>query len=320
MIVTVTANPAIDRLLPLGEPLERGGVVRTTDSVDQPGGKGINVARVAAAAGADVTAVFPSPEHDSLLRALDAVDERLPHVAVPVAHRVRVNLTLAEPDGTTTKLNAPGAPLSPAEAAGLTDAVLRTSRGATWVALCGSLPSGLPDAWYRELVPSLREQGALVAVDTSGAPLDAVLTEPGSAPDLVKPNADELVDLLATDQVTAAALEDDPTLAGEYAQKLRAARGPRMVLLTLGAGGAVLATAGGSWFAAAPTIRARSTVGAGDASLAGFLLAWEAGRPAPDCLTHAVRHGSAAASLPGSTPPTPHDVADIGAVTARSLD
>lgn len=319
MIVTVTANPAIDRLLALGEPLERGGVVRTEDSVDQPGGKGINVARVVAAAGAPVTAVFPAPEHDSLLRALEHADASLPHVAVPVAHRVRVNITLAEPDGTTTKLNAPGAPLDDAETARLTAAVQDSARAATWVALCGSLPAGLPVHWYADLTRSLRERGALVAVDTSGAPLDAVLADPRSAPDLVKPNADELVDLLGTDRVTAAALEADHALAAEHAQKLRDTRGPRMVLLTLGSAGAVLATADGSWFAAAPRVRARSTVGAGDSSLAGFLLAWESGLDAPACLEHAVRHGSAAAALPGSTPPTPQDVADVDAVTARHL-
>lgn len=319
MIVTVTANPAIDRLLALGEPLERGGVVRTEDSVDQPGGKGINVARVVAAAGAPVTAVFPAPEHDSLLRALESADVTLPHVAVPVAHRVRVNLTLAEPDGTTTKLNAPGAPLADDEVERLAEAVQDSARSATWVALCGSLPAGLPAHWYADLTRSLRERGALVAVDTSGAPLDAVLADPSSAPDLVKPNADELVDLLGTDLVTAAALEDDHALAAEYAQKLRVARGPRMVLLTLGSAGAVLATADGSWFAPAPRVRARSTVGAGDSSLAGFLLAWEAGLDAPACLEHAVRHGSAAAALPGSTPPTPQDVAAVDAVTAQPL-
>ncbi|WP_229052264.1 1-phosphofructokinase family hexose kinase [Aeromicrobium sp. Leaf350] len=314
MIVTVTANPAIDRLVALGSPLERGGVVRTAAPVDQPGGKGVNVARAIAAAAQPVTAVFPARDHDSFVSAVR--ETGLHHVAVPTSTRVRVNLTLAEDDGTTTKLNAPGAELVGVELETFTRTVLTTSVGATWVALCGSLPPGVPAHWYRDLTRSLRELGVRVAVDTSDEPLTATLADPSAAPDLVKPNAQELVDLVGGD---ADEVESDPRLAGELAQALRTERGPATVLLTLGGAGAVLATAAGTWFAPSPRIRPLSTVGAGDSALAGYLLADSLGADAPAALVSAVLHGSAAAALPGSTPPRPSDVAALEATVAREL-
>ena len=313
-IVTVTASPAIDRLLAIGSPLDRGTVMRTAAPVDQPGGKGVNVARAIAGAGQAVTAVFPAGRHDPFVTAVGETD--LHHVVAPVASRVRVNLTLAEPDGTTTKLNAPGAELVTAELEALVRTVMATSVGAGWVALCGSLPPGVPDHWYRDLTGPLRELGARVAVDTSGAPLAAVLADAAHAPDLVKPNAQELVELVGGD---ADEVESDPRLAGELAQRLRVDRGPAVVLLTLGGAGAVLATADGTWFAPSPPMRPVSTVGAGDSALAGYLIADARGADAPAALVSAVLHGSAAAALPGSTPPRPSDVAALEAPHAREL-
>lgn len=314
MIVTLTAHPAIDRLVRLDGPLERGAVLRTAASVDQPGGKGINVARVVQAAGVDVRAVLPAAAGDPLPTALRPTG--LAVVQVPVAGATRVNLTLAEPDGTTTKLNAPGTPLTGGEVDALTDALVDVARGASWVALCGSLPPGVPDDLYATLVPRLRAAGAMVAVDTSGAALAALLRHPSAAPDVVKPNGHELVELIGGD---ADAIEADPDLAAVEAQRLRAERGPAEVLLTLGAAGAVLATARGTWFCASPPITPRSTVGAGDSSLAGLLLAREEGADDATVLATAVAHGSAAASLEGSTPPTPADVAALAPPRARRL-
>jgi 1-phosphofructokinase len=314
MIVTVTANPAIDRLLTLDEPLVRGVVGRTGAPVDQPGGKGVNVARVVAAAGHEVVAVFPAPAHDSFVIAVEATG--LAHVAVPTRSRVRVNLTLAEGDGTTTKLNAPGAELSADELDRLTDAIAESSAGAAWVVLSGSLPPGAQGTGQDGVPVVGHAGGAQVAVDASGAPLLATLGAASGAPDLVKPNAHEVVELVGGD---ADAIEADPELAAETAQRVRRDFGPAAVLLTLGASGAVLATADGSWFAASPPIVPVSTVGAGDSSLAGYLLAAVDGLDAPARLEVAVRHGSAAAALAGSTPPTPSDVAALAAVEARPL-
>jgi 1-phosphofructokinase len=138
----------------------------------------------------------------------------------------------------------------------------------------------------------------------------------GSVPDLVKPNGEELAELTGQAGVD---LEGDLTAAVEAATGLLD-RGIGAVLATLGAAGALLVTRDGSWSATPPAIRARSSVGAGDSALAGYLLADLAGGGAEDRLRSAVAHGAAAASLPGSTLPTPGDVDLAGVSLVRLPD
>lgn len=304
MIVTVTANPATDRLVGLLEALERGGVVRSEAAHDDPGGKGVNVARVLHAAGVPVTAVLPGASDEPLLAALES--RGLPHRAVPVAGRLRVNLTLAEPDGTTTKVNSPGPRLDAAEVDALTEAVVAAAIPGGWAVLSGSLPPGVPFDWYATTTTRLQQAGVRVAVDASGAALSEAVLQ--ATPDLIKPNADELAELIGCD---ADDIEHDRYEAALRAQELRSSQGVGTVLLTLGGSGAVLATATGSWFCPPVPITVRSTVGAGDSSLAGYLIAEVAGCPPAECLASAAAHGAAAAALPGSALPAPHDLAEL---------
>ena len=308
-VVTLTANPSLDRTLDLPAPLERGTVTRLGVSHTEPGGKGVNVSRAIAAAGADVVSVLPAGEGDPIVAALQSLGLRL--ATVPIGAPVRTNYTLTEPDGTTTKLNEPGARLDAATLAALEAAVHQHAVGARWVVLSGSLPPGAPLDWYATLVRSLRRTGARIAVDTSEAPLLALLAAgPGSAPDLLKPNTEELAQLagVSEDAVTA---DPDNALA---AVTVLHERGVAEVLLTLGGDGAVLSTADGVWSARPPRVTVRSTVGAGDSSLAGYVLADLAGLDPAGRLRNAVAYGSASASLPGSAVPTPAQ-ADPAAVS-----
>ncbi|MGW6730777.1 1-phosphofructokinase family hexose kinase [Nocardia sp. NPDC055029] len=319
MIVTLTANPSVDRTVTLTEPLRRGQVHRAAGVTSHPGGKGVNVARVAAAGGAPVVAVLPGAEDDPVVHGLRSAG--IGFRAVPVAGGPRVNLTIAESDGTTTKINEPGRPLSGRELAELTAVLVELAAEAEWIVLSGSLPPGVPVDWYAQLVATLSplraSNGARrtrIAVDTSDAPLLALFTESlGATPDLVKPNSDELAQLTGLDPVDL----EDPTAAAAAASLL-IDRGAGAVLATLGAAGAVLVTAEDAWFAAAPPIVPRSTVGAGDSALAGYLLADLAGSAPADRLRTAVAYGSAATALPGTELPGPANVA-FEAVTAGSF-
>jgi 1-phosphofructokinase len=313
MIVTLTANPSLDRTVLLPAPLARGRVQRAVQVTSDPGGKGVNVARVVNAAGRLAVAVLPGSHDDPLVIALRA--SGLPHRAVPVDGQVRVNLTLSEPDGTTTKVNDPGLPLDAAVLAALADVLVREAAGARWAVLSGSLPPGVPDGWYAELVVRLRATGADIAVDTSGAPLLATL-DVGAVeqPDLVKPNGEELAELAGT---PGRDLERDLPAAAAAASSL-VERGVGAVLATLGEAGALLVTADGAWAASPPAVRARSTVGAGDSALAGYLLADLAGAEPAERLISAVAHGAAAVALPGSSLPSPRDL-DLAAVDVRPL-
>ena len=305
MIVTVTPNPSIDRTVTLPGRLVRGAVHRGESVVCEPGGKGVNVARALTLAGLDVVAVLPAGDHDPILDGLRS--QRVRFHAVPVPHPVRTNLAITEHDGTTTKINEPGAVLEPSRAGDLARSVTEQTAGADWVVLSGSLPPGLPDSWYSQMTAALKALGGKIAVDTSGGPLTALADGLGAAaPDLIKPNAEELASLAgvgAEDLETAVARGDGgPVVA---AAAVLVGRGVGAVLATLGAAGAVLVTGEGAWLATPPPVAARSTVGAGDSALAGYVRAETLGQPPAARLQMAVAYGSAAAALPGSAMPTP---------------
>lgn len=309
MIVTFTPNPSLDRTAHVRGTIERGGVHRLADITTEPGGKGVNIARAVHLAGQPVIAVIPAAAHDSLLTAL--ADSGLPCRSVPVAAPVRTNLTLTEDDGTTTKFNEPGAPVTPAQVDLLTEMLVDSARGARWVSLSGSLPPGAPVDWYARMVRALRPLGVKIAVDTSDAPLQALSADlDRAAPDLIKPNSEELAQLVGGSgaALEAAALADDLSPILSAARGL-IDRGVGAALVTLGGAGALLVTREGAWRATAPKVTVRSTVGAGDAALAGYLLADCLGHTGPDLLRHAVAYGSAAAALPGTTLPAPHQTA-----------
>ncbi len=303
MILTLTPNPSIDRTVALTGALQRGSVLRAESATSQGGGKGVNISRAAVAADVPTIAVLPADADDPFVLDLlrDGIDCRPERPAGPV----RVNLTLSEPDGTTTKVNTPGSVVQAADLDRLAGAVVSRARSAGWVVLAGSLPPGAPAGWYAEVVGALGDTGAKVAVDTSGAPLVALAAHlEHHAPTLMKPNGEELASLTGGD---AEAIEADPAAAAHAASVL-VARGVEAVLATLGGSGAVLVTAEGAWHAVPPPTTVVSTVGAGDSSLFGFLLGDLRGAAPVERLRLAVAYGSAAAGLPGTTIPTPQQV------------
>ncbi|WP_112138744.1 1-phosphofructokinase family hexose kinase, partial [Glycomyces dulcitolivorans] len=268
MIVTVTANPSLDRTIAV-EVLRRGEVHRASSDRVDPGGKGVNVSRALVANGHATRAVLTTGGHAGS-ELLDLLGEAGVHVEeVPVSQGVRSNLTIAEADGTVTKLNESGPALRPEEVEELLTAAIAPTldRRASWIAGCGSLPPGVGPDFYAVLVERTHQAGARAAVDTSGPALAASLR---ARPDLVKPNRDELAEAAHAAITT---LGD----AVEAAEALRS-QGAQAVLVSLGADGAILVDADGVHHAEAPLAGpVASTVGAGDASLAGFLAAGGAG-------------------------------------------
>ena len=319
MIVTVTPNPSIDRTITLDSPLTRGAVHRVASVSSEPGGKGVNVARALMLAGLDAVAVLPAPAGDPLLAALDISGLAYRAITGSTA-AVRTNIAVTESGGTTTKLNERGPTLDPATLDALTEAVLDSAARASWVVLSGSLPPGVPSRWYADVVALLAPLDCRVAVDTSDDPLAALAESfDRAAPDLIKPNSDELASITGASAVVleSAAAQGDPGPVAAAARQL-VDRGARAVLATLGAAGAVLVDQAGSWLATPPPIVPASTVGAGDSSLAGYLRADVSGLAAPERLRMAVAYGSAAASLPGSALPSPAQI-DTDAVAIRPV-
>uniref|UniRef100_UPI003988A312 1-phosphofructokinase family hexose kinase n=1 Tax=Conyzicola sp. TaxID=1969404 RepID=UPI003988A312 len=283
MIVTITVNPSLDRTVELASALERGEVQRAAAAHQEPGGKGINVTRALVAAGLATVAVFPGAESDPMVTAMRA--SRLPFDNVPITGAVRSNVTLTEPDGTTTKINEPGPALSEHELDELTERVVRAAEGAAWLVISGSLPPSIDQGYYVRLVERVSSLATppRIAVDSSGEPLRRLL-QSGLGVDLIKPNAEELAELTGTG--SGEAFEQHPDQAASAAELLLD-RGVGAALVTLGSRGAALVTRDATWFADAPAIEARSTGGGGDSSLAGYLLADAAGLESDDCLAQA---------------------------------
>ncbi len=259
MIVTLTPNPSVDRTVFIDD-VVLGSVNRSQRSRSEPSGKGVNVALALHAHEVPVRAVVTAGGSvgAQLRQMLGAAG--LDTVIVPIAGEIRSNISLTQPNGCVTKINEAGPCLSGEETDRLLRAVAEHMRDAGWLVCAGSLPVGLPADWYGELVELGHRNGVRVAVDTSGEALTESLS---AGPDLVKPNVHELAEL--TGRV--------PQTLGEViesAQEVRR-RGAQTVLASLGGDGAILVDATGAVWGHAPVDRVISTVGAGDAMLAGYL-------------------------------------------------
>lgn len=314
MILTLTLNPSIDRTASIPEPLNRGGVYRLSDAIDVAGGKGVNVSGAVAHAGVRTLALFPVSGTGRFRRLVE--DYGLDHEPIHIDEEARVNLTIVEDDGTTTKLNTPGAELSEDIIRACLDRLAHYAPEATWVVLAGSLPRGVPDDIYLRAATTVREinPDCKVAVDTSGGPLEAI----GAAlaqtpdginpfPDLMKPNGLELGQLAGIDGQALEDLAEDGDYDGiiDAARKVNEAGVPEL-LITLGAAGAILSRDDGLVLhASSPKIEPLSTVGAGDSALAGYILAEQDGEGPEQRTARAVAYGSAATALPGTTAPKP---------------
>ena len=299
MIVTLTANPSVDRTIEV-DALVRSAVLRARANRVDPGGKGVNISRALVAHRLRTLAVLPSGGVEGRqlagLLAADGIETAL----VPITGSVRCNISVAEPDGTVTKLNETGPTLTAGELDAMAETLVAAARGAEWAVLAGSLPPGAPADYYATLIKELSSLGVRIALDSSDAAFDRALV---AGPDLIKPNRQELAEAAGSPVRTLGE-------AVTAAQRLRD-RGARAVLASLGADGAVLVDESGAAYGETVAVSPpRSAVGAGDAMLAGFLAAGGAGT---DALAEALAWGAAAVSLPGSRMPAPADL-DRGAV------
>jgi len=317
MILTVTANPSLDRTYTTG-PVALGEVNRALRDTVEASGKGVNVSRALHAAGIATVAVLTAGGSDGeQLRALLDHDG-LPYVPVVVQGATRTNITIAEP-GRTTKVNSAGHPLTAADYDTLVAVVATQALHASWVVLSGSVPPGAERNLLPRLVAVARGAGARTAVDTSG---DALVAAADAAADLLAPNADELAAL------TGRPL---PGSGPELVHEALAAatdvtrRTGSALLVSLGVDGALWVSSEGrhALHARPPRITPVNTVGAGDALLAGWLAArpdagYDGGDGPAGRLARAVAWGTAACLMPG----TAGDVAtsaDIAAVTVTDL-
>lgn len=289
-VLTVTANPAVD-VATAAERVMHTHKIRCDGLDRDPGGGGINVARVAGRFGATCKALYPvGGPLGELLRGLVAA-EGVDSICTEIAGDTRESFTVLDRSHDREyRFVLPGPELAEAEWQALLARVEDLDPPPSFVVASGSLPPGVPDDFYARLAAIAARLGARLVLDTSGKPLAATV---GAGVHLVKPNLRELCELIGRRLDTEADWAD-------AASELVASGRAEAVALSLGHHGALLATAEGVWRAPGLPIKVASAVGAGDSFVGGMVWALAAGRELPDAFRYGVAAGSAALLTPGT--------------------
>ena len=286
--VTVTLNPAIDQTLSIPG-FAAGRVNRVIESWTHAGGKGVNVACVLADLGVGVAATgFLGADNAELFRTVFAQKGIADHfVRIPGSTRTGIKIVDGRA-GQTTDINSPGLSPRTEDLAELFERIDALAGPDAWLVLSGSVPPGVADRVYAEMIELIHRRGGRVLLDTSGAPLREALA---SAPEIVKPNVEELGELVGRSLDTLAEIR----AAGESLL----ARGVRLVVVSMGGDGALFLNREGPLLARPPRVSVRGTVGAGDAMAAGIVYGRIHGLPLEDLARVATAAGACAVTRIG---------------------
>jgi 1-phosphofructokinase family hexose kinase len=313
VIVCVAANPSVDKLFEIEE-LKPGGIHRPDGFVQVAGGKGLNVARAGRALGADVRAVALLRGHTGRWIEEQLSAEGVATSAVWTHGENRSSLSVADrATGGLTEFYEHGAEVPSASWIEVLHTVAELLPGVSWVTISGSLPPGVPDDGYRDLVAEARSAGVKIALDSEGERLRLAMW---ARPDVVKVNAAEAAGLLGIATATAG----DALVA---ARELRARAGGdgHAGIVTRGADGVVLCALDGSTWEGRLYVRGRYPVGSGDAFLAGLVVALERGDDWEGALALALGAAAANAELPGAGRLDPARAVELAAkARVRPLD
>ncbi|HNW79734.1 MAG TPA: 1-phosphofructokinase [Candidatus Competibacteraceae bacterium] len=267
-VVTVALNPALDHTITIAD-LHLGVVNRALRMQVDVGGKAINVASCLSDFGINAAVTGQLGRDNAALFEELFQRKKIANHCCYLDGLTRINTKLVDSErGETTDLNMPGPEFTPAAAADLLAQIVerleRLVEQVEWVVLSGSLPPGMPEDAYATLTTRVQARGGAVLLDTSGAPLRAALA---AGPRIVKPNRHELADLVGAplDTLDAVIAAGRSLLAGAAA--------PEWVVVSLGGDGALFLSREQAVRAEPIAMAVTSTVGAGDAMVAGLIAA-----------------------------------------------
>ena len=304
-IVTLSLNPTIDvssetdRVLPTHK-------IRTANEQYEPGGGGVNVARVIIELGGTARLICPAGGFsgqmlDELLGA-DPVPRRI----VPIAGRTRISFTVLErKTGNEFRFTPNGPKLSAEELAACLDAV--RAEDFDYLVASGSVPMGAPTDILAQVADIVAAKGAKFVLDSSGAGLSVTLERAHAY--LVKPSMSELEALVGR--------RLDNETVKDAAAGLVNRGSAEIVAVTMGAAGALVVTRDKVLRVVAPKVDVRSAVGAGDAFVGAMTLALSQGRPLEEAVMFATAAGAAATLTPLAKVCAPEDVARLEAQVIR---
>ncbi|HEV7518208.1 MAG TPA: 1-phosphofructokinase [Thermoanaerobaculia bacterium] len=288
-VVTVTLNPAIDQTLAIPG-FAAGRVNRVAASRSDAGGKGVNVACFLADLGIAVAVTgFLGMENQRPFETLfeeKGIADRFVSLAGPTRVGIKI---VDEESGETTDINFPGLAPGREEIADLSKRIADLAGPGRWFVLAGSVPAGVVDDVYARLIELIHAEGGRVVLDTSGRPLRAALA---SRPEVMKPNLEELGELVGRTLDSPGAVRD--------AGRSLLAQGVERVVISMGAEGAVFVDREQALLARPPRLPVKSTVGAGDAMVAGIVYALLRGLPLAELARMATASGAYAVTRIGS--------------------
>ncbi len=281
-IVTLTVNPAVD-LATTAKSVVPGHKIRTFDERYDPGGGGINVAKVVSELGGQTLALFASGGVTGRFVEEMLTAAKVPWQAVPISSVCRICVTVHDQSKGLEYRFVPGGPqLGESDCANILEALREVE--ADWIVASGSLAPGMPTDFYARVAGIAVGRGAKFALDTSGPALKASL---GHGISLLKPSLSEFESIVGQEV-------RDLERQMEHAKGVVQSGAADMLALTLGAGGAILATADHAVHAPAIAVSEKTGVGAGDSFLAGLVFGLAERRPLHDTLRLALACGAAA--------------------------
>lgn len=290
-IVTITPNPSVDVSMSVDR-VEPDRKLRCDQPVREAGGGGLNVARAIALLGGSPLALWAKGGFtgDLLHGLLDAAG--LSHHPVMIPGPVRESYAVNERcSGRQFRFGTPGPQLQPESLHTFSDELVRLEPFPTLVVGSGSLPPGVSEDFYADLATATASRGGRFVLDTHGSPLRRALDT--RTVFLIKPNLRELGELVGRD------LPDDAAIVSAAERIVREGRS-QVVVVSLGAGGALVVSEGSADRIVAPTVPIESRIGAGDSTVAGIVVALARGEPLGRAVRFGVAAGAAAVMTPGT--------------------
>ena len=298
-IITITLNPAFDiHCFADNFQAFHENLVNITDR--SAGGKGVNISRALLANGVENTAlvVLGDENADDFRRSLSKYGMKLEEILVK--GRIRENITIHTNNAPETRISFSGFEAGDELLQKVRDSIWYKIDGDTIITFTGRVPDGITLEAVKKMLFDMRNKGARIVIDSKSFGIQDLIE---CHPWLIKPNGEEIVDYI---NFKVDNLDD----AAEAANKLRAS-GIENVMISLGEKGAVLSCDEGCFVADAPVVKAISTIGAGDSSIGGFLVAMSRGESYSEMLKTAVCYGSAACMTEGTAPPSSKDIKSL---------
>lgn len=293
MIVTVTMNPAIDKTVDI-QRMEVGGLNRIQRVEMDAGGKGINVSKTIRALGGNSVATgFTGGNAGRIIEDV-LKDQGITTDFVHVEGETRTNQKVVEKSGSVTELNEPGPAVSKAQIGELLVKLDGYAGPETLFVLAGSIPQGVDKTIYKTITERVHARGAAVLMDADG---ELFVHGLEAGPDMIKPNRVELETYYELDY---RASEKELLDMG----KKLLHKGSRMAAISLGQMGAIFLSENNQVRCPGLTVKAHSTVGAGDAMVAALAYSWDMKLSFKDTVRLAMASSAGAVTTIGTKPPS----------------